>query len=288
MIGEYAIEPEALYEKQTLKLAANLFGFSKGRLISDFPPNWDLEILKYFKKYAKEREFQRITEEILAIKRHIISTGRQFNPQMTWLLNACQEHRRDPFQAIVSKKNPEHWDDIIKPEDLSDVHQKMSTNTTPRFNRNAGEMANLVRPLLKLAKRIIFIDAYFGNLNLRHIRPFLEFIKIMQQRHDKIPYSFIQYHFGDDNNNFLSELLSKIISKHEIKLPIAFYQWPSRLLHNRYILTNLGGIRFGVGLDEDEDGSKPTDEACLLSDETFKQLWNDYYNPAKTPLYSIT
>jgi hypothetical protein len=33
--------------------------------------------LKCFEKYAKEREFQRITEEILVIKRHIISTGRQ-------------------------------------------------------------------------------------------------------------------------------------------------------------------------------------------------------------------
>jgi|SRR5262249_19091083 len=39
-------------------------------------------------------------------------------------------------------------------------------------------------------------------------------------------------------------------------------------LHNRFILTDMGGVRFGVGLDDGADGE--TDEIELLGDETYK------------------
>ncbi len=45
-------------------------------------------------------------------------------------------------------------------------------------------------------------------------------------------------------------------------------------LHNRYILTDKGGVSLGVGLDDGTPGE--TDEIKLLDEETYKFRWKQY------------
>jgi Regulator of RNA terminal phosphate cyclase/Sigma-54 interaction domain/CRISPR-associated protein (Cas_Csm6) len=48
-------------------------------------------------------------------------------------------------------------------------------------------------------------------------------------------------------------------------------------LHNRYILTDIGGVSFAVGLDDGDDGE--TDEVTLLEEKTYKFRWMQYRGP---------
>lgn len=48
----------------------------------------------------------------------------------------------------------------------------------------------------------------------------------------------------------------------------------SEKLHNRYILTDLGGVTFGVGLDEGDTGD--TDDIQLLEPGAYEQRWREY------------
>jgi hypothetical protein len=48
-------------------------------------------------------------------------------------------------------------------------------------------------------------------------------------------------------------------------------------LHNRYILTDIGGVSFGVGLDDSADGE--TDEVTLLEDKTYRFRRAQYMSP---------
>ena len=45
-------------------------------------------------------------------------------------------------------------------------------------------------------------------------------------------------------------------------------------LHNRYILTELGGVSLGVGLDEGQDGA--TDDLVLLDRGVYYERWKQY------------
>ena len=49
-------------------------------------------------------------------------------------------------------------------------------------------------------------------------------------------------------------------------------------LHNRYILTDVGGVQFGFGLDEGDRGT--TDDVTLLSAPAYGQRLGDYAGPA--------
>jgi hypothetical protein len=48
-------------------------------------------------------------------------------------------------------------------------------------------------------------------------------------------------------------------------------------LHNRYILTDVGGVHFGFGLDEGDPGT--TDDIALLSADAYRQRLENYTGP---------
>ena len=48
-------------------------------------------------------------------------------------------------------------------------------------------------------------------------------------------------------------------------------------LHNRYILTDIGGVQFGVGLDEGDPGT--TDDVTLLHADAYRRRLEDYVGP---------
>lgn len=50
------------------------------------------------------------------------------------------------------------------------------------------------------------------------------------------------------------------------------------MLHNRYILTDVGGVQFGVGLDEGDPGM--TDDVVLLEANVFNRRLQDFAGPA--------
>ena len=48
------------------------------------------------------------------------------------------------------------------------------------------------------------------------------------------------------------------------------------LIHNRFVLTDRGGVKFGIGLDDDDGDDGQTDDVDLLSQETFDLRWRQY------------
>ena len=48
-------------------------------------------------------------------------------------------------------------------------------------------------------------------------------------------------------------------------------------MHNRYVLTDIGGVQFGTGLDEGEEGT--TDVVSRLDAEPYEKRYQDYAEP---------
>jgi hypothetical protein len=61
---------------------------------------------------------------------------------------------------------------------------------------------------------------------------------------------------------------------------IGFVRWEEKhggeKLHNRYVLTELGGVFLGVGLDEGDAGE--TDDFILLPRAQYEHRWSQYVN----------
>ena len=83
-----------------------------------------------------------------------------------------------------------------------------------------------------------------------------------------MPHS-IEYHTGDSNkdtNAFASEMEKSIRPHLPSATTLTVVRWRENELHNRYILTDRGGVTFGTGLDID-DSAVPSEDTVTLLDE---------------------
>ena len=65
-----------------------------------------------------------------------------------------------------------------------------------------------------------------------------------------------------------------------VGISVRLVRWKQKIvgekLHNRFILTDRGGVIFGVGLDDGDGAAEETDDIKLLDDETYKIRWQQY------------
>jgi hypothetical protein len=47
-------------------------------------------------------------------------------------------------------------------------------------------------------------------------------------------------------------------------------------LHNRFILTENGGLKFAIGLDDHSDSARKHDIVDLLEPEPYAKTWHEY------------
>ena len=147
-------------------------------------------------------------------------------------------------------------------------------------------MGQAVSALLSNCSEAIFVDPHFNPDKLKYRRPFEHFFQaLLHNRKGTLPRR-VEVHASDKLgssffNDGCHEKMPRIIP---LGLKVIFKQWQERpggeKLHNRYILTDIGGVDFGTGLDEGDAGQ--TDDIKLLGKERFKIRWQQYAgdNPA--------
>ncbi len=90
-------------------------------------------------------------------------------------------------------------------------------------------------------------------------------------------------HTADEDNKssetlFRQECEQKLPNFIPDGLQLELKRWKKRSggekLHNRYILTDIGGVKVDPGLDEGEEGE--SFEVILLERATYEKQWDDY------------
>jgi stress response protein SCP2 len=93
----------------------------------------------------------------------------------------------------------------------------------------------------------------------------------------------LEYHLSHSagkpqKEHFERKCQSKIYALLPIGTQVTFFRWQQRdggaVMHARYVLTELGGVRFDYGLDEGEDGE--TADVVLLDRQRHSQLWQSF------------
>jgi len=267
MIKEYGVDTAILNSTESFYFISSFFSIEKWRLIRKFPENWELKVRQSFRD-VKPKEKLRLIDQLQKLSKHLIHCNYSkgiinytYDEQQLWIINAEKYHLLYPFHVKITNKNPNANNLVCKEEELDENHPLMTNQNDYAVRRDAVTMAQCVSPILSNAKQIHFVDRYFENGAIadKFLRPLKEFLNTIFSRsnHAALPITRIVYHTADKTltANLMHKLNTEIkpLLKNGVSLEII--RWPFDDLHNRYILTDIGGVSFQEGLDDDNLGN---------------------------------
>ncbi len=145
-------------------------------------------------------------------------------------------------------------------------------------------MADCVAPMLRCATRILFVDPYFRASKRNFRKPLEKFLQVVTPRALEITaelHTSASYKNAPPWDYFQEECKDKLPHILPADVRLTVYRWRNRVggetLHNRYILTDIGGVSFSHGLDEGSLGT--TDDVSRLSAGTYTKRWGNYAGP---------
>lgn len=293
MVFEFAIEPGLVAtwgEPSNFRYFYEKFGIGQPRMMAEYPKlqNWRRRVLQAATGKS-DMELQRVTAMVTMLSESMISRKTDcYDGNTEWLENAEQEDSVSPFHAILALSNPRNHPSVLKAQMLgiSNNSQWYIDKQLPDVPRKASEMAKAVRPLLHNCHIAIFIDPYFmlGDDWQKWQRPFGKFIQELPMERYALTQLRVEFHSSVDVKNapsakfFKQRCMEKLAEHIPNGLSICFKRWEQKpggkKLHDRFLITDIGGVDFSTGLDEGLDGE--TQKISLLEANAYKTIWECY------------
>jgi hypothetical protein len=299
MIYEYALEPEMVAtwgNRHNYRFFIREFGLERGRLVSHYPKTWMRRVWDMFAG-GSEMDRKRL-EELLARLKDVMVKRNECHwddSKGGWVENALEEHIRYPFRAILARNNPQNLPQIICEDDLATSPcQNWDNPHGIVVNRKAPEMAAAIEMMLSRCQWVKFIDPHISPGRSYYRVSLRAFLDILARERPVGPPEGIEIHTEQHHatEDFLRKSYEQIIPA---GLSVSIFHWQERPggqeLHNRYVLTDLGGVSFHHGLDAGKDGE--TDDITRLDREQYLGRCKQYdpaapaFDQAAPPLVII-
>ena len=321
MIYEYAVDPKLIvtlgdFPDLAWWLVSQL-GNDTGCVVSEYPKDIDRAIYKELKEQIRaasedekihlQKKRAKIEEIAARIKvRHPVGMAKRKN-SIPWTGIFSDEHQRHPFDFVLAESGamegqraiPNVFEWLRDPD--SHLHQSPSSLLV---SRTADELSNAVAPILKNAREITFIDPYFLPYNNSFCDAFKYYLrripcstairgalprsvtmicnanaKFTNQAGPPSAYSEVDFKAACESELpqiIPSGILLRIRRAREKRGESNWHK-----LHNRFLLTDIGGIAFGHGIDcRSQPGDSSKDTLSLLSSVAVREIKN-MYNPTE-------
>jgi len=279
MIYEFAISPSLCSNFQDLKFFLATFGGEHGRLFSDIPRKKWIRLARASIKHSDNGQVMKkrlvVGSERLSRKAIYCRNSVPEPESDLWLDHAIAAHKDRPFQAILTDCYDGDEECVFRNDQEFTEHGRWNIPLDKRIERSPHIMIEAITPMLDCAREVVLVDRNFDPDKYRW-RPFLiELATFLSKRNFSPSIKKIDYHSGD---KISEEHLKFLCGKYLLKdlppdIKINFFIWPWDQLHDRYILTDVGGVDFGIGLDI-YDGSGPQNvKVSRISAETRDQWW---------------
>jgi len=210
-----------------------------------------------------------------------------YDGDVPWLENAEKEHERGPFHSILAVSNPRRRECVLTGSTLGEGHAaRWHLKRADRVRRKAYEMAQAIEGMLFNCQEVLFIDPHFGPEKGRFRRPLKSFLKCLIRNRGFLTLNRVEVHskLNSPPEFFYSECERRLPSIIPPGMTVLLKRWrqnqSGEQLHDRYILTNIGGVEFSKGLDD--DGNDPVGDrvkVTLLDRDSYNLLWAQYAGP---------
>jgi hypothetical protein len=270
MIKVFALQPEAITDISLIQRLEQ-FGFDQGRILGKVPKSW----MKFVTQAIQDTDPRHRKRLVVQLERLLKDRAIQPLPadsvDASWILAATSVSEEYLHGIIVNERNDASDARVLGLGDhIGDSKiWKVATNTLS--SRDVKSMASQVAVLMRYACDVKFVDPYFTG-EKRH----LDFVSHCVSHRNTSPLKAkinIEFHFlwrrrqpGDDYATL--RLKSKFCFNATVQSTqrslsgslrpndrITWCQWTEKedqdhqRFHERYVLTDLGGVEFGGGLD---------------------------------------
>lgn len=300
MIHECALDPKFLEKILDQRLAKNriINAFKPGTcyIRSGYPNNLKqvaLSIIDRKLECAKsEREKIRLQKKKLKLSTILAALPYRTAKRLNYPVlkdTIINEHKRLPFHKIITS-NANYPGDHITYDMLIGDKEPFDLEPSMRVKRQPKEMLHCLAPLLMNASKVSFVDPFFfpNNQFKRTYSIFLTTISKVNdirvkagKRNINIICSYEKAIGSNSRYNFI--LQCKEILPTWITGSTTLFIYPikelknNQELHNRYILTDIGGVMFGHGTDSSKDEDSTTcDDVNILQSTQYNELENIY------------
>lgn len=281
MIKEFALEPDVLATSfRDFTYFIEKFGIAHGRVISEFPKKWKKFVYQAAQaNLAGTLELRRIEERLKNISDDVlVSLGRAGGDSaQPWLNRAVSEHGLQPFAAIIAHANDLAHADVLVAAELDETDARFQSSSQRHITRTATEIVGCVGLLLSTAKTVKLVDPHFNPAKPRWRRMLVEVLTALSsngQTGVTLEIHRAENVLPGNLKPFFDPIIPGLCPA---EVAVEVFLHPEAAMHNRFILTNIGGASYQTGLDDNEDGnSTPEDVVTLLAPDVFGKEWGMY------------
>lgn len=292
MIFEFAVSPELFTGWQDVRFLLSSFSPEEGRLVSEIPrKKWKSLVLRAIKRSENGEVMKKRLKEAAnrLIKRALYT--RQAAPEVDtpeWLAVAIAAHEQRPFRAIlVDSYNGGREDVLINDINLTD-HPLWRVPKDESIERTTATMIGVIQSMLDCAGEVMLVDRNFRPDQQRFQNVLIRIMESLATRPHGPHIGIIVYHVGDDiaNNHLELQCQTHIRPRMPAGMTLKIAVHPHDDLHDRFVLTDIGGVSFGQGLDENLGAGPEKVLISRLSDITYKEWWRKCKSTPAT--FSVT
>lgn len=281
MFYEYALDPEILTNVSRCRTFFESFNNRSSRLIADVPKNWQQSAFQaintlphedckpVYKKTLKEN-LKKLLRSNLIKTRGVGSNA----AGLSWSDFTVKEHSEFPFSGIIGplpKKDPARiycFDSL-----LYDSPECWNKGDQQYVYRKAESIVDAITPLLLVSKTIRLIDPWFKltRPTWENYEPVLkELARRLHQYNFGRGIKTLTIHTSDEWGSMAQQLVHETRPWLPEGVTIKVYHWPKGEMHDRYVLTDVGGLQFGHGLSEFSPGKSEQVRVTVLDNDSYR------------------
>jgi hypothetical protein len=284
LIHAFALEPRLVAtwgQRNEFRFVHDKFGLGTPRALFELPSfsKWKRAVYAAaMELQLSEEDLKRVEELFRIFSEHKSRrAGAVYDGLLTWLDNAEREYDRKPFAAVLATENPRGHRAVLVSEQLASTEARWACSTGVMAERTPEALAAALSAMLVNCRVLHLVDPHFGPENARH-RRVLEALMQLLAAQGLVP-ELIRVHCSEKSPlSFFEGEATRMADRLPEGLTVEFVRWRERnggeRLHNRYVLTDLGGVALGVGLDA--GGRGQTDDFLLLPRAIYARRWSQY------------
>lgn len=204
-----------------------------------------------------------------------------------WLSELIRAHVESPFDFIVTlaatvteyEKIPGC---VYCIQEVSDIPSYKEYERSRRIKRETSEFLEVLKPLLLHARSILLIDPHINPSVQRYRRPVAAMINATFDRGRYPAPAFVEMHLkakeapNEQEEEFRKWLLPKMNQGSRVRVVLWEEKTGQETFHNRFILTELCGIKVGQGLDEPKHGGPDYDDWDVMGETHRQEIWRQF------------
>lgn len=281
----YALEPDCYVEWGGVGLLHDAFGFDKGRLVSRFPSDWLTLVKQRIQGMPHGLKMKDAEIRLQQMRRRLIPEhDRSYDRSKVWIENATHSHSQRNFACVICRQQSGMDSSCLGVDELSETDERWRSKHDEVVDRTPTNISKAASLLIDRSREILFVDPYFmqGQKNLSRWSDSLQsFYSIISA--SQVPKSRVEYHVRVESDisaiDFAQKCKTELSASGFLPNPsLKILRWYEVLskdaMHARYILTDVGGLRYDAGLDVGNPGK--TTDVSLIGQALWKKRFEQY------------